>query len=83
MTRDAETAALEVTLDAVLPVGLRFDGIQHFPFHSLVQFTELDQSVESYGATFYVELKGFTLGKAIRCREEKRREFKAGQRVAA
>lgn len=84
MKRDAEAEAVGRTLvDVILPVGLRFDGIQPLKGGSLVQFTEVDQSVESYGATFYVELKGFTLDKAIAGREQKRLEFEAAQRVAA
>lgn len=82
MTNGAK--AVEAALRAtVLPAGLRFDGIMNLRGYGLVQFTEVDQSAESYGATFYVELKGFSLDKAIAGREEKRLEFKAPQRVAA
>lgn len=75
-----EAVAEALPLNA-LPVGLKFDGAM--PDMGLLQFTEYDRSRASFGATFYVPIKGATLEKVAVRREEKRAEFEAGlKRVA-
>jgi hypothetical protein len=58
-----------------LPAGLRFDGIQPGHGCNLLQFTELDPSAASYGASFYIDSKTVLMDAVIARREEKRRQF--------
>jgi hypothetical protein len=61
-----------------LPADLRFDGIMPGDGCNFLQFTELDQWVASYGASFYIDSKTVLLDAVTRRREEKRVEFAAG-----
>lgn len=55
---------------------LRYDGMML----GLHQFTELDETSPSYGATFYLKTDD---PKAVsRRREEKREQFASGKRIA-
>jgi hypothetical protein len=66
-----------------IPEGLKFDGAMiNDPFW-LLQFTEQDESSPSYGATFYLDIIGFTIAALIEKREQKRLEFKRGMKLAA
>jgi hypothetical protein len=63
---------------SIIPAGLKYDGAMiHEPFW-LLQFTEHDEARASHGATFYVEIKGFTLDKLREARDRKQIEFEAG-----
>lgn len=63
-----------------LPENLRFDGVMPAgPDRSFLQFTELDKSRASYGASFYIDSRSALLNAIIMRREEKRIEFAAGQ----
>jgi hypothetical protein len=60
---------------AELPDGLRFDGVMEGDGRFFLQFTELDKSRKSYGASFYIDSCSVLLNAIIARREEKRIEF--------
>jgi len=61
-----------------LPEGLRFDGVMSGEDRSFLQFTEVDPTVASYGASFYVDSRAALLDAILSRREEKRLQFAAG-----
>lgn len=64
---------------ADLPANLRFDGVQEVEGgNGYLQFTELDQSSASYGASFYIDARAALLSAITARREEKRIQFAAG-----
>lgn len=67
-------ASIEFDLFA-LPPQLRFDGIMVGPESDWLQFTELDQSVPSYGASFYIDTRAALLSAITARREHKRKQF--------
>ncbi|MCA1659014.1 MAG: hypothetical protein LC642_00510 [Verrucomicrobiaceae bacterium] len=72
---------LSLQLDE-LPPGLRFDGVQEAGEGnpSWLQFTEMDQSSASYGASFYIDTRSALIDAILSRREEKRVEFAAAVR---
>ena len=58
-----------------LPDGLRFDGVMAHGERQLLQFTELDASSPSYGATFYLDAPLTISERLIAKRAEKRAQF--------
>src|SRR5882724_7337912 len=60
---------------------LRFDGVMRFGDKSMAQFTELDKSSPSYGASFYLPSEEATLKQIAEKRAEKRAEFSGSGRA--
>lgn len=62
---------------ALLPEKLRFDGIQDLgdDMPRYLQFTEVDESSPSYGASFYVDARAAVLDAVLARRELKRKQF--------
>jgi hypothetical protein len=59
-----------------LPVNLRYDGIQMGAHGSRwMQFTELDKTSASFGASFYLDMSTILLSEIKRRRTEKRAIF--------
>lgn len=63
---------------AELPAKLRFDGIMEGDGRDFLQFTELDETSASYGASFYIDSRAALLAAVIARRAEKRAEFARG-----
>lgn len=59
---------------ALLPEKLRFDGVQEGDV-PLLQFTELDESSPSYGASFYLDPSDAIREAIVARRELKRKQF--------
>jgi|GEM_PF-5814353 len=64
---------------ADLPEGLRYDGVMSGENRSFLQFTELDKSSASYGASFYIDSRAALIDAILLRREEKRIQFAAGE----
>lgn len=54
---------------------LRYDGLMV----NLHQFTEIDPTVASYGASFYINQSEFTMDRLNQRRQEKRTQFEQGK----
>jgi hypothetical protein len=61
-----------------LPAGVRYDGTMEAPGCTLYQFTEIDRSSPSFGASFYLDLESLAIAALVKRRAEKRAEFARG-----
>lgn len=78
---DAIRQQRAIDLDlAMIPAGVRFDGIMGAADHWLLHFTETDPNSPSYGAGFAIDPRGCLLRAIERRRVEKRSEFARGVR---